>query len=61
MKRIANEVADKEWWLADLKENWIVSRFGKWRDNVYLSSTYPPFPCGAAYVISPRFVSLLGE
>ncbi|XP_014668197.1 PREDICTED: UDP-GalNAc:beta-1,3-N-acetylgalactosaminyltransferase 2-like [Priapulus caudatus] len=39
------------WW-SNFRVNWPVQRFGKWRDAKYPSALYPPFACGAGYVLS---------
>ena len=48
------------WW-STFREGWIVQSFGKWREDAYRSTTYPPFPCGAGYVLSRDLVQFLGQ
>jgi hypothetical protein len=48
------------WW-SSFHEGWPVHSFGKWREDSYRSVTYPPFPCGAGYVLSEALVHFLGN
>ncbi|KAJ9578409.1 hypothetical protein L9F63_005367, partial [Diploptera punctata] len=48
------------WW-STFREGWIVQSYGKWREDAYRSTTYPPFPCGAGYVLSKYLVQYLGN
>ena len=48
------------WW-SSFREGWPVHSFGKWREDNYHSMTYPPFPCGAGYVLSQDLVQFLGN
>lgn len=48
------------WW-SSFREGWPVHSFGKWREDNYCSDTYPPFPCGAGYVLSKDLVQFLGN
>jgi galactosylxylosylprotein 3-beta-galactosyltransferase len=41
------------------REYWPVQSSGKWREDNYNSLTYPPFPCGAGYVLSDDLVSYI--
>ncbi|PSN48328.1 hypothetical protein C0J52_03410 [Blattella germanica] len=47
------------WW-SSFREGWTVQAFGKWREDAYRSTTYPPFPCGAGYILSRHLVQFLG-
>lgn len=51
----------KKWWWSSFRENWPVQKFGKWREDSYNSITYPPFPCGAGYVLSMDLVSFIAS
>jgi hypothetical protein len=48
------------WW-SSFREGWPVHSFGKWREDNYRSAMYPPFPCGAGYVLSEGVVQFLGN
>jgi beta-1,3-N-acetylgalactosaminyltransferase 2 len=49
------------WWWSSFRENWPVQKFGKWRDDSYNSITYPPFPCGAGYILSADLVRFIAR
>lgn len=63
--RIVNEVhaldgARAGWWGA-FREGWPVHVTGKWRELHYRAPHYPPFPCGATYVLNWRLVDYLAN
>jgi hypothetical protein len=49
------------YWWSSFREGWPVHSSGKWREDNYRSVTYPPFPCGAGYVLSQGLVQFLGD
>ncbi|XP_069685169.1 UDP-GalNAc:beta-1,3-N-acetylgalactosaminyltransferase 2-like isoform X3 [Periplaneta americana] len=49
------------YWWSSFREGWPVQSFGKWREDTYRSATYPPFPCGAGYVLSRDLIQFLGS
>ncbi|KAG8239444.1 hypothetical protein J437_LFUL019180 [Ladona fulva] len=49
------------WWWSSFRVGWPVESFGKWREDDYRSATYPPFPCGAGYVLSKDLVQFIVE
>ncbi|XP_067009959.2 UDP-GalNAc:beta-1,3-N-acetylgalactosaminyltransferase 2 isoform X2 [Anabrus simplex] len=59
--RELHQVQDKckFWWWSSYREGWPIQTAGKWREDHYRSLTYPPFPCGAGYVLSYDTVQFL--
>ncbi|XP_046387408.1 UDP-GalNAc:beta-1,3-N-acetylgalactosaminyltransferase 2-like [Ischnura elegans] len=55
------EHAHFNWWWSSFRVWWPVDSFGKWREDEYRSSTYPPFPCGAGYVLSKDLVHYIAD
>ncbi|XP_063222313.1 UDP-GalNAc:beta-1,3-N-acetylgalactosaminyltransferase 2-like isoform X2 [Bacillus rossius redtenbacheri] len=47
------------WIWSCFREFWPVQAHGKWAEPSYRSLTYPPFPCGAGYVLSRDTVRFL--
>ncbi|XP_076464185.1 UDP-GalNAc:beta-1,3-N-acetylgalactosaminyltransferase 2-like [Babylonia areolata] len=41
----------KQWW-GSFRREWAVERVGKWREEDYPPSLYPPFACGSGSVLS---------
>ncbi|KAK7873094.1 hypothetical protein R5R35_000374 [Gryllus longicercus] len=55
------ELPDQIWWWSAFRQGWPVQLSGKWREGSYHSVTYPPFPCGAGYVLSHGAVNFLSK
>nr|CAD7459129.1 unnamed protein product [Timema tahoe] len=47
------------WVWSSFKEMWPVAWAGKWGEQYYRALSYPPFPCGAGYVISKGVAQFL--
>lgn len=41
------------------RKNWAVNEYGKWSESNYQAAVYPPFPCGATYILSSYLVNWL--
>ena len=48
-------------WMGRFRHNWAVERYGKWAERDYKSLTYPPFPCGSAYVLTSDLARWLAD
>jgi beta-1,3-N-acetylgalactosaminyltransferase 2 len=42
-----------QWW-GNFRQGWVVQRSGKWREDDYSPSMYPPFACGSGNVVSSK-------
>jgi hypothetical protein len=58
-KKLRCKEAAQSWWWSSFREFWPVQNYGKWREDSYVSTTYPPFPCGAGYVMTADLVQYL--
>lgn len=52
---------EKMTWWGRFRYNWLVERYGKWQEIHYRPLVYPPFACGAAYVLSSNVVHWLAQ
>ncbi|XP_034256300.1 UDP-GalNAc:beta-1,3-N-acetylgalactosaminyltransferase 2-like [Thrips palmi] len=47
------------WWWGRLRHGLPVERHGKWQELLYAAPVYPPFLCGASYVLNENVVKFL--
>ncbi|GAB6024486.1 Beta-1,3-N-acetylgalactosaminyltransferase 2 [Chamberlinius hualienensis] len=46
-------------WFGSFRCNWVVQRFGKWKECAYSSAVYPCFACGSAYLLTQDIIRWL--
>lgn len=56
LKKESKFKTDGHWIWSRFRHDWPVNYIGKWTDYDYRSSSYPSFPCGAAYVMPQKTV-----
>jgi len=48
-------------WFGSFRINWLVDRWGKWREEEYPSVYYPPFACGSGNILSHNLAEWLSS